>query len=202
MTDNNGIHIVTVLGTMRPGNYTGKALALVEDQLRTVHQTRVTRIDPAELTLGFPGQKLDGSDADQLVETISGATGVVLATPEYHGTYAAALKLVIENLGFPSALRGKPVAMLGVAGGRIGAIKSLEALRGVVSHVGAIPLPLPISIAGVRNVFDEDGGVTDEGTDKAVRSVADNLLAYIHDYLCPKVTLERLVREGDAAFAS
>ena len=39
--------IVTVLGTLRPGNYTGMALALVEDQLRTKHGVKVTRIDPA-----------------------------------------------------------------------------------------------------------------------------------------------------------
>ena len=36
------------------------------------------------------------------------------------------MKLVIENLGFPSVLAGKPVALLGMAAGAIGAIKSLE----------------------------------------------------------------------------
>ncbi len=194
------IEIVTVLGTVRPGNYTGKALALVEDQLREHHKVKVTRIDPAGLTLGFPGQKVDGSDAAELQAIVDRATGVVLATPEYHGTFAAAIKLVIENLGFPSKLSGKPVGLLGVASGRIGAIKSLEHLRGVVSHVGAMPLPLPISIAGVRNLFDDDGTCNDEGTDKAVRSVADNLMAYIKNFMCPRVTLERIVR-GDAATA-
>ena len=59
-------------------------------------------------------------------------------------------KLVIENLGFPSVLAGKPVALVGVAAGRIGAIKSLEQLRGVCSHVGALVLPGAVSVAGVR----------------------------------------------------
>lgn len=40
------------------------------------------------------------------------------------------IKLVIENLGFPSPLAAKPVALLGVAAGQIGAIKSLESLQG------------------------------------------------------------------------
>jgi NAD(P)H-dependent FMN reductase len=31
------------------------------------------------------------------------AGGVVLASPEYHGSFAAMTKLVIENMGFPSA---------------------------------------------------------------------------------------------------
>ncbi len=32
------------------------------------------------------------------------------------------MKLVIENLGHPSVLSGKPVALLGVASGAIGAV--------------------------------------------------------------------------------
>ena len=64
-------------------------------------------------------------------------------------------KLIIENLGFPSVLATKPVALLGVAAGQIGAIKSLEQLRSVLSHVGAIVLPGPVSVAGVQGVFDE-----------------------------------------------
>ena len=80
---------------------------------------------------------------------------MVFSTPEYHGTHSSAAKLIIENLGFPSVLAGKPVALVGVAAGQIGAIKALEHLRSVLSHVGAIVLPGPVSVPGVQNVFDE-----------------------------------------------
>jgi chromate reductase len=43
------------------------------------------------------------------------AAGVVLATPEYHGTFSAFTKLIIENLGHPSALREHPVRRSGTA---------------------------------------------------------------------------------------
>jgi len=62
-----------------------------------------------------------------------------------------------------------------VAAGSIGAIKSLEHLRGVVSHIGGIVLPLPISIANVQSVFDRDGRPLDSTTEKMVRQVATNL---------------------------
>ena len=71
-----------------------------------------------------------------------------MATPEYHGSLAAMMKLIIENLGFPSVLAGKPVALRGAAAGRIGALKSLEQLRGVCSHVGGIVVPGPGCLAG------------------------------------------------------
>jgi hypothetical protein len=37
--------------------------------------------------------------------------------------------------------------------GSIGAIKSLEQLRSVCAHVGALALPLPVSVANVQQVF-------------------------------------------------
>ena len=108
-------------------------------------------------------------------------------------------KLVIENLGFPSVLAGKPVALLGVAAGSIGAIKSLQHLRGVVSRVGGIALPLPVSVANVQQVFDASGRCLDPAMEKLIRGVGRNLLDYLKQSVCPRITLERLLREGAAA---
>jgi FMN reductase len=168
----------------------------VLDELRHQDNVTVDLIDPATLDLPFPGQLSNSTGPQRLQEAVRAATGVVLVTPEYHGSFSSIMKLVIENLGFPSALEGKPVALLGVAAGTIGAIKSLEHLRGVVSHVGGIVLPLPISVANVQKVFDRDGRALDPAAEKMVRQVATNLMAYIQRNLCPAVTLERLLRQG------
>lgn len=196
MPNTSGISIVAINGSVRPNNYTGKALALVANEFENHPEIQFERIDPATLTLHLPGQGTNHTDAEHIQDLIKNATGVILATPEYHGSYSSAIKLVIENLGFPSALAGKPIALLGVAAGRIGAIKALEHLRSICSHVGAHPLPLPISIAGVQSVFNEDGTCTDPGSEKAIRSVATNLLDYIHSNICPRITLESILREG------
>lgn len=185
--------IVTILGTSRPGNYTGKALAVVQDELRKEELT-LTAIDTAQITLPFPGFG-EADDARRLRETVSEASGVIIASPEYHGGICAMTKLVIENLGFPSAIRDKPVALLGVAAGRIGAIKSLEQLRGICAHVGGIVLPMAVSVAGVQKAFDEEGNCTDPGVEKNLRGLAHSLLDFLEDYVCPKYVLESLVRE-------
>ncbi len=193
-----GIRIVAVIGTVRPGNYTGKALNLVAAEIRRRDDATVEVIDPSTLTLPFPGREDTDGSGESLREAVSQATGVILSTPEYHGGYSSVIKLVIENLGFPSVLAGKPVALLGVAAGQIGAIKSLEALRGICSHVGAIVLPGPVSVAGVQKVFDEEGNCLDEATEKRIRGVATSLLDYIHDNICPRIALEAMVRSGAA----
>lgn len=188
------IHIVTISGSARPGNYTAKALALVQQELRSHADVEFTAIDPAVLKLAIPGTAMDSSDRDWLRTTVASADGVVLATPEYHGTFSSLMKLVIENLGFPSALSGKPVALLGVASGRIGAIKSLEHLRSVGSHVGALVLPNSVSVALVRSVFDEQGRCLDAAMEQAIRGLAVGLVDYICDAHCPQVSLEQRVR--------
>jgi len=199
MGDNGaGIRIAIVKGSVRSGNFTSKAVALVVDELQRLKVGGVDVIDPAELDLAFPGMPEGHSRAEDLRATIKAATGVILATPEYHGTFSSVMKLVIENMGFPSVLAGKPVALLGVAAGSIGAIKALEHLRGVVSHIGGIVLPGSISVAGVRNHFDEEGRVTDEKIEASIRSVATNLLDYTNQNICPRKCLEEMVREAAA----
>jgi NAD(P)H-dependent FMN reductase len=197
-SENKGIRIVTIGGSVRPGNYTAKALAVVNAALAAHEHVTVETVDPAALNLAMPGLA-PTDDATALQAKVKAATGIVLATPEYHGSFSSVIKLVIENLGFPSVLAGKPIALLGVAAGGIGAIKSLESLRGVVSHVGAIPLPGPVSVAGVQRVFDEDGTCNDAATDKRLKGLASGLVHYIEGAICPKLCLEAMVREPEGA---
>jgi len=193
--DKNGIRIVAVPGSVRPGNFTLKALNLVVDEARKNEHAIVELVDVAAIELGLPGTG-ESEGVKQLQKQVAEATGVILATPEYHGSMSSVMKLVIDNLGFPSVLSGKPVALLGVAAGQIGAIKALEHLRSVCSHVGAIVLPGPVSLAGVQKLFDGDGGCLDQAVEKRIRGLATNLLDYIHGSVCPRVALEEAVRRG------
>ncbi len=185
-------NIVSISGTSRPDNYTARALSIVNDELRK-RGASPTVIDARDLSLSFPGYP-ESEDMRRLRTLIEGAAAAVIATPEYHGSFSAVTKLIIENLGFPSVLSGKPVALVGVAAGRIGAIKSIEHLRGVCSHVGAIVVPGAVSVAGVRGAFDEEGNCTDPGVDAALRGVAESLLEFLKEYVCPKYILEAMAR--------
>lgn len=193
------IRIVLIKGSVRPGNYTSMAAALVLDELGKHEGVSVDVVDPGVLDLSPPGMDEGKSDPKRIREIVKAATGIVLATPEYHGSFSSTMKLVIENLGFPSVMSGKPVALLGVAAGSIGAIKSLESLGSVCQHIGAIVLPGPVSVANVRDVFDEDGNCLDAAVEKRVRSLAANLIHYIEDNICPRISLEAYVREKEMA---
>ncbi len=192
--NDDGIRVALILGAVRPGNFTAKAAALLVDELEN-RGVRVDVIDPAEMELAMPGTGTT-PDAERMQEIVRGATALVLCTPEYHGGPSSVIKLVIENMGFPSVMSGKPVALLGVAAGRIGAIKSLEMLRSICSHIGCLVLPGPVSVANVQKAFDTDGNVLDAAVEKSVRGVATTVLDYLHRHVCPRVALEAMVREG------
>lgn len=192
----DGIRIAVLLGSVRPDNYTRKAASLVVDELKE-RGVQVDVIDPAEMQLNLPGGHAT-PDAERMQEIVRDASALVLCTPEYHGGLSSVIKLMIENMGFPSAMSGKPAALLGVAQGRIGAIKSLEMLRSICSHVGCHVMPAAISVANVRKAFDEEGHVVDPAVEKSVRSVATALIDYLHRHVCPLMTLEAIVREEAA----
>jgi FMN reductase len=188
------IKIVTILGSVRSGNNSAKALAIVHEELNSRSDVSFTNIDPAELNLSLPGIENNSGDAKWVNETIKDADGIIIASPEYHGSYSSVIKLILDNLTYPSLMKEKPVSLLGVASGQIGAIKSLEHLRSICSHMGAIVLPGPVSIANVNKVFDEEGNCIDPNIEKRIKNLAQNLLKYINQNICPSVALEQFVR--------
>lgn len=190
------IKIVTICGSVRPGNYTAMALNLALDEFSKYPDVEVTPIYLEKLNLPLPGLVAQNPDAiEEFQRTVKEATGVLLASPEYHGGISSPMKLAIDNLGFPSMLADKPVSLLGVAAGVIGAIKSTEQLRAICAHVGALPLPMAVSVAKVQQVFDADGNCLDTDMESLIRRSASNLIGYIKDTVCTKVSLEEVLRK-------
>ena len=189
------LHILAASGSSRPGGYTPRVLALAIDELQSRHQVQVDLIDLSTTSFPFPGQG-PSQATRRAQELVKGAAGILLATPEYHGSYSSAMKRFIENLGFPSTLAGKPVALLGAAAGQVGAVKALEHLGSVCSHVGAFVLPGSVSVARVQKVFDEKGRCLDTEIERRVRGLATRLSDYIRNRTGPGAAQDQEVRGG------
>ncbi len=187
--------VAVILGSIRGESNTRKAAKIAIEEFEKHPEFIVDVIDPSDLDLPFPAAKSSSTDPKKIQAIVEKATGVVLATPEYHGTYSSILKLIIENLGYPSKLSGKPIVLLGVASGDIGAIKSIESLRGVCAHVGGFILPGSVSIPKVESHFNEKGECITPKIEKRIQSVSQNLMNYIKEKICPKLALEEIVRE-------
>ena len=188
--------LATILGSLNKDGSCANALKIVQSELALSDRIGLVKIDPNDFNLPFPGQSDSNSDAKNLQQLLSDVSGIIISTPEYHGSFSSIIKLIIENLGFPSVLSGKPISLLGVASGSIGAIKSLEQLRSVCSHIGAIVLPGPVSIANVRSVFDINGNCLDEKVERRLKTLANEMMSYVEKHVYPKHPLEEQVRDN------
>ncbi|OGX07622.1 MAG: hypothetical protein A2Z88_01790 [Omnitrophica WOR_2 bacterium GWA2_47_8] len=188
------IKIAVIIGSLRSNSYTSRALNIVIDEFKKYKDVECEVFDPKDLHLNFPGKAAHPGNKD-FQERVAKANGIILATPEYHGSYSSVIKLVIENLGYPSVISGKPVALLGVADGQIGAIKALEHLRSVCSHIGAIVLPSPVSVAGAHKIFDEQGRCSEPKVEARIRALATDLVKFIKRHTSSSISLEDIVRD-------
>jgi NAD(P)H-dependent FMN reductase len=169
-------NIACLIGSLRPEGYTRKALAIALEPLRESGEAELDAILPETLTLAFPGQAEAALLNAQLAPRIAAADGIIIATPEYNGSYSSTLKAQIDALGHPSELKDKPVVLIGVASGRAGAIRALEHVRSVCGHLGALALPPGVSVPSVERAFTEDGTCVDEQVRLLLRQTGLQLL--------------------------
>lgn len=88
-------------------------------------------------------------------ETVMEADGIVLATPEYHGSISGVLKNSLDHLS-SEHFSGKIVLSVSSAGGAVG-VSSLQQLHTIVRNLHGINCPEWISIGGAERNFTAEG---------------------------------------------
>jgi chromate reductase, NAD(P)H dehydrogenase (quinone) len=148
------VRVAVLLGSARPQANTAKAMSLMIESLEGCGDVSVRVVDPRLMELPVPGPVAHAAAVEAVshaLQTELRATdGVIMITPEYDGTISAVMKLLLEYLGYPSALAGKPVLIVGVAGGRIGASRAVEHLRSIATHIGCYVLPGSVSVGSAN----------------------------------------------------
>jgi chromate reductase, NAD(P)H dehydrogenase (quinone) len=101
-----------------------------------------------------------------LRESIAGADGVLIATPEFNGSIPGALKNALDwaSRPFPdNALRGKPVTVVGASTGMFGAVWAQAEVRKVLRTIGADVLDGELPVGHAHLAFGDDGHLADGG---------------------------------------
>lgn len=106
------------------------------------------------------------------------ATKFIILSPEYNGSFAGVLKLLIDLSDIKSVWYGKKTALVGVANGRAGNLRGLDNLTNMFHYmkVNVLPNKLPISV--VSTLLHEDGTLKDEGTIKAIDTQIEEFLNF------------------------
>ena len=130
----------------------------------------------------FYNEEIDGADAPaaatKLRQAIAEADAVLVVTPEYNGSIPAVVKNAIDWLSRPygnSVLAGKPLAVIGAAGGQYGGVWAHDETRksfGVASAhvVDAVALSVPLASLGGKHPRENADLVAD--LDDVLRKLA------------------------------
>jgi FMN reductase len=154
--------ILALCGSLRPESATLKALQIA---IRGVESAGGTceLLAGDDMDLPFY-RELDEDPLPPKIERLkrlaTAANGFLWGSPEYHGGCSGVLKNALDWLS-SAELGAKPVALVAVAGGSMGAMNTLSGLRLCARHVNAWVLPEQVSIASSWDAFDEQGNLRD-----------------------------------------
>ncbi len=179
-----GVTVVGLCGSLRSGSCSRSALNIALDGAREVGAgTRL--IDLREYDLVFCDGGEDESrypqDVFKLRKEVRLAEGLILATPEYHGSYSGLLKNALDLMGF-SEIEGKMIGLVGVSGGKLGAVNALNGLRMVGRALHAWVIPEQASIPEAWKLFDDSGELLEEELRERVKEVGRQVarFSYLH----------------------
>jgi len=109
--------------------------------------------------------------------------GIILGTPEYHGSFSGVLKNALDHMGF-TEFEGKMVGLVGVSGGQMGAFDALNSLRNVGRALHAWVVPEQASVPEAWKVFDDSGQVKDAETAERLLTVGRQVARFARLHKC------------------
>ncbi|MBY0051509.1 MULTISPECIES: NADPH-dependent FMN reductase [Brevibacillus] len=174
--------IVGIAGSMNKSSTTKQAVAIVLDAAKAAGAD-IEMIHLADWKLPIYDDREDASTYPEVVhrfvQKISEADGLVIGSPEYHGTMTGALKNALDFLE-GRHLRDKQVALVGVAGGSMGATNTVNTLQLIMRNLHAWPLPASPSIPSAYNAFTPDGKLKDERLQARMETLGQQLVEFVN----------------------
>ena len=116
----------------------------------------------------------DYPDVKRLQQTVKQADGLILATPEYHGSVSGVLKNALDLMSFEQ-LDGKVTGLISVLGGQPNS-NALNDLRIIMRWVHGWVIPEQIAIGQAWKAFNPEGKLLDEKLSQRFDSFAESLV--------------------------
>ena len=139
---NKSIRVTGVCGSLSADGATKQALAIALKGAAE-YNAETALLELRDFNLVFYGsvpQDEYPPDVIQLSQALKDSQGIILATPEYHGSLTGALKNMLDLMSIEE-FETKIIGLVGVAGGHIGAINSLNTMKTICRNLHCWVLP-------------------------------------------------------------
>jgi NAD(P)H-dependent FMN reductase len=164
--------IPVLCGTVRKGARSATVARWVTARLAR-HPGVVTQL----IELGSLGLATDDEGTSikhpEFSDLVDRSDGLVIVAPEYNHGYPASLKHALDT-NYTEYVH-KPVGLVGVSAGPLGGARMIENLVPVLRGVGLVPIQRDATVGNVAKVFDDDGSLLDEGTERRIDGMLTEL---------------------------
>jgi len=168
--------IVGIAGSLRPNAHSQMALELAAQKVQALG-AQVEILDLRQMQLPFCNggdDYPDYPDVKRLQEAVSSADGLILVTPEYHGSVSGVLKNALDLMSFDQ-LSGKVTGLISILGGQPNS-NALNDLRIILRWVHAWCIPEQIAIGQAWKAFNPEGKLLDEKLSQRFDQFAQSLV--------------------------
>lgn len=173
------IVIAGLSGSLRAGSYNTALLRAAGDVAPAGARVEIHNLSAVPLynddvrAEGFPAA------AEAMRTALRAADAIILASPEYNRSVSGVLKNAIDwaSRAPDQPFEGKPVAIMGVSRGALGAAFANHHLRQILVYLDAATIQGPeVMVGGAPQKFDEAGRLTDGATRDFLRGHMEKLV--------------------------
>lgn len=173
------VKIVALGGSLRPHSLSYRTLDLALHKVSD-RGIAIEMIDLRQLQLPFCSGATsypDYPDVDFLRKTIQSANGLLLSTPEYHGTVSGVLKNALDLIELEH-IAGKVVGLIAIVGGAH-STNALNAMRLICRQLHCWVLPDQLVIPYSEASFNAQGELKDEQLERKLEKLLEHLIGAV-----------------------
>jgi FMN reductase len=173
------IRIAGICGSLQPNGTTKMALSIaLKGASEYDVSTNLVELRDYELDFyGKAGGEANSPDVARLRSEITESQGIIIGSPEYHGSLSGVLKNMFDLMSIED-FEGKIVGLVGVAGGHVGAINTLNTMRIIGRNLHCWILPQDVSISQSTRTFNEDGTVNDPNIEQRLLDIGRQVVKF------------------------
>ncbi len=176
------LHILILLGSIRNGRYTDKVarylFELLSQREGVIPQIWDLAEDPLPLLAHqWKKEKEPSPVFQQKSQLLQQANGVILCSPEYHGSYSGVLKNALDH--FWKEFERKPMGVVSTGSGPMGGINGSTEMQLLILSLGGYPMPRKLLTPYVQKLFDENNTPLESSFIESAKKFVDEYLWFV-----------------------
>jgi azobenzene reductase len=154
------LNVLVILGSVRRGRMSERVATFVMARLAAAGNISAELVDLEVLDLPIMEERLGRIDppppgVPELGAKIQAADALIIVSPEYNHGYPGVLKNALDY--FYAQYKRTPTAIVTVSNGGHGGVNAWAQLVTVLTHMGAIVLPVTVAVSHVDKSFSPEG---------------------------------------------